>query len=319
MDNRQLLPTVPRGMVVLRKRTLILPVLAFGLAATVAAPAQARVTPTALSSSSVKPLYFSAALSGGNEVGAPGDPNGSAKSLVTIEGDRVTFAFTWKGITAPTMGHIHVGAAGVSGGVKVPLFISVMPEVTDGAAGIVTVNDASLVAAITAHPADFYLNLHTAEFPAGAVRGQLSPARRHRDPLDLLKGLPLQTLMDGNKEVPVAAGPAVGDPDGQGIAMVRASGRRIQYTVAWAGIGQPMAGHVHLGATGVSGPVVVPLFLSAVPDNVFAVSGEARGVAKRLVTSIRHAPTGYYVNLHTAEFPGGAIRGQLYPAGHIGG
>lgn len=300
-------------MIVVRKRTLILPVVAAALAATVAAPAQARVTPEALSSSSTKPLYFSATLSGANEVGTPGDPDGSAKSLVEINGDRVTFSFIWKGISAPTMGHIHIGAAGVSGGLKVPLFGSVLPASTDGAAGVVTVTDAGLVAAIASHPGDFYLNLHTAEFPAGAVRGQLGVARRERAPLDLLKGLPLQTLLDGDNEVPA------GDPEGHGIAMVRASGHRIKYTVAWAGIGQPSMAHLHRGAAGVNGPVAVPLFMSNVPGNIFAVAGVVRVADKSLVTQIRHAPTGYYANVHTSEFPGGAIRGQLYRAGHIGG
>ena len=303
-------------MTVIRTRTLILPVLACTLAVAVAAPAQARVTS---SSSTTRSLYFAATLLGANEIGAPGDPDGSAKSLVEINGDRVTFAFTWKGIPAPTMGHIHVGAAGASGGVKVPLFTSVLPESTDGAAGVVTVTDPSLVTAIMANPAGFYLNLHTAEFPAGAVRGQLAPARRERAPLDLLKGLPLQTLLDGDREVPVPGGAAVDDPDGQGIAMVRASGHRIKYTVAWAGIDRPTMGHLHVGATGVSGPVVVPLFMNPVPQNIFAIAGTVRDVDKHLVTDIRRSPRGYYANLHTAEFPGGAIRGQLYPAGHIGG
>ncbi|HST83830.1 MAG TPA: CHRD domain-containing protein [Kineosporiaceae bacterium] len=297
----------------MRKRTLLLPVLAVALAATTASPAQARVTPSAFSSSSATPLYFSAALSGGNEIGAPGDPDGSAKSLVEIEGDRVTFAFTWKGMPAPTMGHIHVGGTGVNGAVKVPLFSSALPETAIGTAGVVAVQDAALVAAITSHPGDFYLNLHTTEFPAGAVRGQLSPARRDRAALDLLPGLPLQTLMDGGQEAPVA-----GDPDGHGIAMVRASGHRIKYTVAWAGVGRPTMSHIHAGALGASGPVVVPLFSGAMPDHIFAITGVVRDLDKSLVTSIRHTPRDYYVNVHTAEFPGGAIRGQLYPAGHIG-
>jgi hypothetical protein len=305
-----------QGMIVIRKRTLILPVLACALAATVAAPAQARVTS---SSSTSRSLYFSATLRGADEVGTPGDPDGSARGLVEINGNRVTFAFTWKGIPAPTMGHLHAGAAGVSGGAEVPLFTSVLPEHTDGAAGVVTVTDPGLVAAITAKPGDFYLNLHTAEFPAGAVRGQLTAARRDRAPLDLLKGLPLQTLLDGDREVPVPGGPAVDDPDGQGIAMVRASGKKIKYTVAWAGIGRPTMGHLHAGGTGASGPVVVPLFMGSVPQNIFAIAGTVRDVDKRLVTDIRHTPRAYYANLHTDEFPGGAVRGQLYPAGHIGG
>ncbi len=302
-------------MIALRKRSLLLPVLALGLTLpTVPSAAQARVTS---SSSSVQSLYFSASMSGANEVGTSGDPDGSARSLVEVTGDRVTFAFTWKGIGTPTMGHIHVGAAGVGGGVKVPLFGSAMPASTSGATGVVTVTDAALVATITAHPSDFYLNLHTAEFPAGAVRGQLTPARRKRAPLDLLKGLPLQTLMDGKQEVPAPGMTAVGDPDGQGIAMIRASGHRIKYTIAWGGIGYPTAGHLHAGAKGTVGAHVVPLFTDTVPDNIYAVSGTVR-TDKRLVTTIRHSPRAYYVNLHTAAFPDGAIRGQLYPAGHIG-
>jgi hypothetical protein len=297
-------------MIVIPKRTLLLSVLAGALAVSVAAPAQARVT-----SSSTTALFYSATLSGANEVGAPGDPDGSATSLVQIDGNVVTFAFTWKNIPAPTMGHLHVGATGVSGAVKVPLFTSALPETTDGAAGVVAVNDPALVAAIIAHPSDFYLNLHTSEFPAGAVRGQLTPARRNRYPVDLLKGLPLQTLLDGSQEVAVPGGPAVGDPDGQGIAMVRASGHKVKYTLAWGGIGKPTMGHVHLGTPGVSGPAVVPLFMSPVPDNVFAIAGTIRGVDKTLVTKIRKDPHSYYANLHTTEFPGGAIRGQLYSRG----
>jgi hypothetical protein len=178
--------------------------------------------------------------------------------------------------------------------------------------------DPALVAAIIAHPEDFYLNLHTAEFPAGAVRGQLHPARRSTYPLDMLPGLPLQTLMDGQQEVPVMDGPAAGDPDGQGISMIRASGHRITYTMAWSRIGQPEMGHIHAGAAGVNGPIVVPLFSGVVPEHIFAIHGQVNGVDKHLVTTIRHAPREYYVNLHTAGFPGGAIRGKLYPAGHIG-
>ncbi len=295
----------------LRKRTLILPVLAIALAATVASPAHAEETP--------KPLYFSSTLSGGNEVAAPGDPDGSAKSLVEIEGNRVTFAFTWKRMAAPTMGHIHVGAAGVNGGVKVNLFGSALPQTATGTAGVVAVNDAALVAAIKAHPRDFYLNLHTAEFPAGAVRGQLNPARRHRPALSLLPRLPLQTLMDGDQEVPVAGGPAVDDPDGHGIGMVRATGHRIKYTLAWAGVDRPIDGHIHRGAAGTSGPLAVPLFSGVVPEHIYAITGLVRGLDKSVVTKIRHTPTDYYLNLHTGEFPGGAIRGQLYRPGPIGG
>jgi hypothetical protein len=298
-------------MIVIPKRALILPVLSVALAVvTVAPPAQASAPASVRPSRSSVPLYFSAALSGANEMAVPGgpavgDPDGSGKAEVSVSGSRVTFAVVWKGISAPTMGHLHTGAAGVNGEVKVPLFGTPMPAGSTGGAGVVMVHDAGLVAAIVAHPADFYLNLHTAQFPAGAVRGQLHPARRDRNPLDLLRGLPLQTLMNGSQEVPA------GDPHGHGIGMIRASGHRLMYTFAWNGIAQPTMAHIHVGPPGTSGPIVAGLFDGTVPANIYGITGQVRIPNKRLVTAIRQHPTAFYVNLHTADHPTGALRGQL--------
>jgi hypothetical protein len=292
---------------VLSKKNLVLPALVVALTATMASPAEARQTLAPRASSEPAPLHFSAALSGAAEVATGGDPDGSAKGRVDIKGNRVSFAFTWKHISTPTMAHIHIGGSGANGDVKVPLFTSPLPDNTSGVAGVVELADADLVTAIASHPDKFYLNLHTAEFPAGAVRGQLGRARRHRSALDLLPGLPLQALSNGAAEVPVA-----GDPDGHGHDMIRASGRRIKYTVSWAKIDRPTMAHLHLGAAGTSGPLVVPLFEMKVPEHVFALTGVVRHVDKSLVTSVRHAPTSYYVNVHNDEFPGGALRGQLH-------
>ena len=68
-----------------------------------------------------------------------------------------------------------------------------------------------------------------------------------------------------------------------------------------------MAAHIHTGAAGSSGAVVVPL---GTPDG----SGKSSGclpAARSVVASILNAPDSFYVNVHTAAFPGGAIRGQL--------
>ncbi len=297
-------------MTVIPKKTLLLPALTLALAA-VAAPAQAGQHPPK-SPNGVVAHFFAATLTGANEIAPAGDPDGSGKAEVEVAGDLVTFALSWKNIPAPTMGHIHTGAAGVNGPVSVPFFTTPMPDTTVAAGGVVQVTDAILASAIVADPAGFYVNLHTTEFPAGAVRGQLAPSRPDKDPLHLLKGLPLQTLMDGAHEVATPGGPAVGDPDGQGIGMIRASGKKVNYTFAWGGIGQPIMGHIHVGAKGVAGPVVVPLFMSPIPEHIFAITGTVRGLDKSLVRSIRYSPGSYYVNLHTAAYPGGALRNQLF-------
>src|SRR5436305_4960581 len=283
-------------------------------AAPAAAPKQDRSA--GIERSRLKPLFLEAHLDGRQEVQVPGkppvgDPKGSATGLIRVQGNRVTFAFSWKGISAPTLGHIHQGVAGVNGDVKVPLFATPMPETATSAAGVLTVSDPAIADAIRANPAGFYLNLHTKEFPGGAVRGQLTRLDHPADLLGLLHGGVLKAFLSGDQEVPVAGGPAVGDPTGRAVAHINAHDTQVNYSFAWLGIA-PTLGHIHKGVFGVNGPVVVPLFASAVPATRVAISGTVTGVDPALVSDISAHPSAYYTNLHTAQFPGGAVRGQLF-------
>lgn len=123
-------------------------------------------------------MFFGTVMRGSNEVPskmqpAGGDKDGSGGSLVRIQGNQVSYAFTWTGIRAPTEGHIHQGPAGVNGAVKIPFFGTKLPDGRTSVVGTVTVDDPNLLANIKSHPEQFYVNLHTADFPDGAVRGQL--------------------------------------------------------------------------------------------------------------------------------------------------
>jgi CHRD domain len=261
------------------------------------------------------PQFFFARMSGANEVPTPGGPavgdqDGSATGLVRVHGDRVTFALRYQAIGAPTLAHIHQGRAGVNGPVKVGLFASPLPETVTAAAGGTTVENRSVADAIRANPRGFYFNVHTKEFPGGAVRGQLAPLGRRVDVLQLLKGGGLRAFMSGDQEVPVKDGPKVGDPDGRAVTFLRARGTTVSYSAAWVGL-TPSLGHIHKGRFGTNGPISVPLFGSAVPSTVFAISGTVPGVDPAVIRAIRTYPRGFYANLHSAEFPGGAVRGQL--------
>ncbi|RZU50036.1 CHRD domain-containing protein [Krasilnikovia cinnamomea] len=264
-----------------------------------------------------RPQYFAATLNGRNEVPVPGGPavgdyDGQATGLVRVQGNRVTFAFRWKKIGAPTLGHIHQGKAGVNGDVKVPLFTSAMPATVNAAAGVTTVSDSAIADAIRRRPAEFYLNLHTAEFPGGAVRGQLHSLRGSADVLGLLRGGTLKAFLSGDQEVPTPGGPAVGDPTGRAVSFIQPRGNaRVDYSFAWVGV-RPTLGHIHEGKAGVNGPVVVPLFTTAMPSTIIAVSGTVVGLDSKILRRIKQKPSGFYANLHTAEFPGGAVRGQLF-------
>ena len=88
------------------------------------------------------------------------------------------------------------------------------------------------------------------------------------------------------------------------------------FEISVTGITLPAAAaHIHKGASGVAGPVVVPF---TPPDASGKVSGCTTNVDPVLTTQIMQNPAGYYVNVHNKDFPGGVIRGQLVPSAASG-
>jgi hypothetical protein len=115
---------------------------------------------------------FSTTLTGAAEVPGPGDPDGSGTAALRLNPGQqeVCFELTVSGIAPATAAHIHVGPAGVAGPVVVPL----APPTSGTSSGCVTGVDPELIKAIIQNPQAYYVNVHNAEFPAGALRGQLS-------------------------------------------------------------------------------------------------------------------------------------------------
>ncbi len=124
---------------------------------------------------SAKVVTLSATLAGGATETPPGDPDGSGQATITINPDtgQVCWEITVSNIAAATQSHIHVGAAGVSGDVVVPLDVDGFSGSTKGC---IEGQDKALLAKIITSPAGYYVNVHTADFKPGAVRGQLSAA-----------------------------------------------------------------------------------------------------------------------------------------------
>jgi CHRD domain len=115
-------------------------------------------------------------------------------------------------------------------------------------------------------------------------------------------GRPLSAMLNGANQTPV-----MGDPDGNGTAMIRLNQGQgtISYELYFENIETAMAAHIHLGVAGSNGPVVVDF-----PITGNMSSGEV-DVDPELIKAIRQNPSGYYVNVHNASYPSGAIRGQL--------
>ena len=109
--------------------------------------------------------------------------------------------------------------------------------------------------------------------------------------------------LTGSQEVP---GP--GDADGSGRAEVTVVDAidNVCFNIKVTAIAPASAAHLHRGAAGVAGPVVLPF---EAPSD-----GESDGCVKAdgaLADEIKANPGNFYVNVHNDEFPNGAVRGQL--------
>jgi hypothetical protein len=119
----------------------------------------------------------------------------------------------------------------------------------------------------------------------------------------------LTASMTGAEEVP---GP--GDADGTGNASVNldTAGNQVCYELTVSNVENSNAAHIHSGAAGQAGPPVVNLDPPA--------QGSSKGCAAvdaKVIADIQQNPGGFYVNVHNAEFPGGAVRGQLAAGGGV--
>jgi len=116
-------------------------------------------------------------------------------------------------------------------------------------------------------------------------------------------GQPLTVTMSGAAERP---GP--GDPDGTGTASFtfnRGLGE-VCFWLSVSNIAPATAAHIHRAPTTVAGPVVIPLTAPTSGTSSGCISAD-----QELIKDIAKNPENYYVNVHNAEFPAGAVRAQL--------
>lgn len=225
-------------------------------------------------------IGYAANLTGGAEVPGPGDPDGFGKALLIFDSlaNRVDWLITLNNVGQPLTGaHIHFGSSAVAGPVRIDFGGQLSGSVVDAD-----------VAALLADPTNFYVNVHNAAYPSGAIRGQLADASL----------IAFTAILSGAQEVP---GP--GDPDGSGLALLSfdSATNRADWLISLANVDLPLTGaHIHAGGSGVAGPVRVD-FSAQLTGSV--VDADVAGVLAD--------PTNFYVNVHNALYPAGAVRGQL--------
>lgn len=104
-----------------------------------------------------------------------GDPDGTGSALITLNHGQgeVCWQLDVSNITLPaTFAHIHQAAPGIRGAVVVTLSA---PDDAGSATGCASGVDRDLIHDILINPQSYYVNVHTSDYMAGAVRGQLPP------------------------------------------------------------------------------------------------------------------------------------------------
>jgi len=115
------------------------------------------------------PVAFTTMLTGPAEVPpAPAAGHGTASITVDTAKGQLCYELSATGTDTPTMAHVHKGAVGVAG-----LVVVALDAPASGSSKGCATAPADALAAILAAPSDYYVNVHTAKYPKGAMRGQL--------------------------------------------------------------------------------------------------------------------------------------------------
>ena len=294
----------------------------------------------ALGAQSVETIAFRAILSSDNEVPAANiAASGTATVWLHVVRDqqgRVTSASTdflvsyaFPAPVSITGMHIHRGRAGENGPVTINSGIrGASPVVSETGSGTLTyqgftssTDTAGLetVNGMLSEPSGFYVNVHTTDFPGGAIRGQLERAEMYVR----------MALMSGKNEVPANDLTALGT--GTVIALLTRNTRgdvtsgQVIFDANYRGFAENtiLTGfHIHAGPAGANAPVTVSAGVRGGTDAPVTATGAGNlryvvdvlpndTTGRATLMGIVNTPERYYLNLHTTEFPGGAIRGQL--------
>jgi hypothetical protein len=239
-------------------------------------------------------IRIAAGMVAANETPTPKGDVGSARGTFTATltksgtGAELSWRLEFSNLTGNAIAaHIHVAARGVAGPVRVPL----CAPCTSGVTGTATIN-ADVLDAILNDRA--YVNVHTPTNPAGEIRDQVSIVAS------------VKTTLRASQERPKPKG-KLARAKGTFTATVSRSGTTgvITWRLTFSKLsGRAIAAHIHSGARGKAGPVIVPL---CAPCRSGA-HGRAT-VDGSVLDALGSGRT--YVNVHTKKNPAGEIRGQL--------
>jgi hypothetical protein len=244
----------------------------------------------------VPPVPMTVYMTGAAERPATNNSPGLGTGIFSLDGNTLTFNIHYAGLTAPANNaHIHGPAdTSVSAGVLIPLgAFNGGAWGTEGTlSGVLVLTDAEKALILAGRT---FVNIHTANYPAGEIRGQLAPVNMAVE------------LNPGNENAPVTSGAT-------GLGNLMLVGNQLTFNVTYRDLsGAATGAHFHGPATSAQDAGVI-INLAPYNGGAFGASGGLSGtvtlnpeflgwVIDRLV----------YINFHTAAYPAGELRGQVVP------
>jgi hypothetical protein len=262
---------------------------------------------------------FFAGLTGGQEV-PPVESPGLGSAVFGFDPDtrELSYEISIFGLQNPIAGHVHAGAFGQNGPVVVPLASG---PFTNPLRGRATLSEESAQRLLDG---GMYVNFHTTQHPGGEIRGQLEAVPLHAmqvvfaQTMSPLEEVPPRPELDASGHS-IVVFDLVHAPHGPGKheehGLLVAATVTFFMTYAFDGPVTLTGFHIHDGARGTNGPVVINTGLRELvdPDGTGTLTFPVPIAPDRLgiVEDFLHDPRGFYINLHSTDFPGGALRSQL--------
>ena len=227
---------------------------------------------------------LASALSG-TQVAPPtiSSASGLATAFLFEPENRLAYVIETTGVVNATVADLHLGSVGSNG----PLLDAAIGVGNTWCGVTEHLSDADVAALRSGR---CYVDVHSARFPAGELRGQLRT--------DF--GAQFLASCSGAQETPPNASTALCSAE-----LVVGPDDRVTLTGAYSGL-TPIAAHVHTGSAGIAGPILFSLN---------AQTGRLSGSYSASPADLLNLRAGFwYVNVHYNAFTGGEIRGQLSPA-----
>jgi hypothetical protein len=258
-------------------------------------------------------IHFTASLDGAQEGSVVTNATGTGSFDLSEDFSQLHWVISYQGLSGPLSigAHFHTGLPGVAGPVVKTIASGGRPafstlsgtwSATDGSSPLTPALVDSLLAG------KVYVNFHTTANPGGEIRGQVN----------LATSLHFEASLSGAQEVP----PDTFKGGGTAVVVLNKGRGEIDYWITYRGLSDSaIAGHFHTGAAGIAGPVARGIISGKAPNSTtlngsWKFTDGIQPLTNSLIDSLISG--NMYLNFHTANKPGGEIRGQLVLKGGTG-